>query len=88
MLVEVELRGFNDYVDSGIRYVDVPDSKIPSANMALNNEVALMSALDKVFYYGQNDFQPKQQRSVSVGDVVRLYGQRWTVAMVGWKQAK
>ena len=42
--------------------------------------------LERIFYWGQNDFQPVAGRcSVSMGDIVRYNGQRWLCAMVGFE---
>jgi hypothetical protein len=42
--------------------------------------------LERIFHWGQNDFQPTVDRcSVSMGDVVRYNGDRWVCEMVGWK---
>ena len=38
----------------------------------LEGEQSNEELLDLTFYYGQNDFQPQPQRSVSVGDVIKL----------------
>ena len=80
MLVEVELRAFRNDDGSELRSVEVPDSEIK-----LDSTVT--DILERVYYFGQNDFQSKQQRSVSMGDVVRLYGKRWEVDMFGFKEA-
>ena len=43
--------------------------------------------LDYIFYHGQNDFQPvANQRSVSVGDMIRLEGKRHRVDAVGFTE--
>ena len=43
--------------------------------------------LDHIFYYGQNDFQPvMNQRSVSVGDIIRLEGKRYRIDAVGFTE--
>lgn len=53
------------FCDKGtVREVEVPDQEIPS-----NDTYRL---LDLIFYYGQNDFQPKPFPSVSVGDIIEL----------------
>ena len=72
---EVEMRAFQEGV---IRKVLVPTKE-------LNGDPH--HDLERVFYYGQNDFQPVADRcSVSMGDVVRYKGQRWYCSMVGWQQ--
>lgn len=42
--------------------------------------------LERVFYWGQNDFQPQQHPSVSVGDVVVVGDEYWRVASTGFQQ--
>ena len=65
------------YVDKGtFREVEIPDVEIP-------NQDAL---LDQVFYYGQNDFQPRQLPSVSVGDVIYLNDKKFLIKGTGFKE--
>ena len=78
MIIEVEMLAFGNE----IREVDIPD------------EVCLIHGwdedpnrvLDSVFYYGQNDFQPRNQPSVSAGDVIRWKDNKYLVAGMGFKQ--
>ena len=42
--------------------------------------------LEKVYYYGQNEFQSLKHPSVSSGDVVLLGGIPWRCEFAGWKQ--
>ena len=43
--------------------------------------------LEQIFYYGQNDFQPsKRHRSVSVGDVIRIFGNLYRVDDFGFSE--
>ena len=98
MLVEVELRAFDHradeiknkynvgYANEGIRYVDLPDENVVREEMFLNSEDAKSYMLEWVWHYGQNDFQPKQQRSLMVGDVVRLYDRRYKVDDIGFEE--
>lgn len=52
------------FQEGQIRLVDVPTSEISDDTEAL---------LSRIFYYGQNDFQPKQGLcSVSMGDIIEL----------------
>jgi hypothetical protein len=44
------------------------------------------ATLDAVFYYGQNDFQPQQHPSVSMGDVIELNGKLFVIQAVGFKE--
>lgn len=74
MIVEVEMLAFGN---GEIREVEVPDGEVTS-------DVDQM--LELVFHYGQNDFQPKNHPSVSVGDVVRLNNERYAVAGLGFRK--
>ena len=40
--------------------------------------------LERVFYYGQNDFQPRPYPSLSVGDVVKVEGRNFLVKSLGF----
>jgi len=98
MLIDVELRAWDDnpktkkhnlgFLNEGIRYVDVPEHKIPGEHMCHNNKEALHSLLDWVWHYGQNDFQPKEQRSLMVGDVICVYGYRFKIDDFGFSEIK
>jgi hypothetical protein len=70
MIVEVELHAFHGRGHSEVRQVDVPDD----------------ATLEDVFYWGQNDFQPKPQRSVSVGDIIRWTNGRYLVVPTGFER--
>lgn len=74
MTIEVEMLAFGN---GEIRQVDIPDEKV-------SDDVDAM--LELAFHYGQNDFQPKNHPSVSVGDVVRYNGERYKVEMIGFKK--
>lgn len=54
------------YAPPRTREVTVPDDELTGI---------IEHDLEKIFYYGQNDFQPQRICSVSVGDVVE-YGDR------------
>lgn len=60
-----------------VREVDVPDDgKCRHVDDHLN----------LVYHYGQNDFQPKQHPSVSVGDVIEFApGQLYIVCRAGFR---
>ena len=73
MIFEVQMLAF---MDGEIRRVNVPDSEV-TGNVPLD--------LERIFYYGQNHFQPVKGRcSVSVGDVVKVYGKDYICLNVGW----
>lgn len=68
---QVELRAFGG--NGEIREVEVP-------------EVHVEDLLETIFYFGQNDHQPKPQRSVSVGDVIVVGVRRFRVDGVGFTE--
>ena len=61
-----------------IRNVKVPTEKLKDLEKHL--------ILELVFHYGQNDFQPQDHPSVSVGDIILYNEERWMVAGFGFKQ--
>lgn len=61
------------------RIVDIPME--PEAFAILKQS----TKLDQVFHYGQNDIQPKQQYSVSCGDVIILDNAYHLVCGFGFK---
>jgi hypothetical protein len=67
---QVEMLAFGDHDE--IRIVSIPEDKEQS--------------LENVFYYGQNDFQPKPHPSVSVGDVINYENEKYLVAGIGFKK--
>jgi len=73
--IEVELWGFGS--NGEIREVEAPDWVL---------KTKLLGLLERAFYYGQNDIQPKKQRSVSVGDVVRWKGRRFIARTLGFEE--
>lgn len=63
-----------------IRVVDVPDNELTGR---------IEDDLEKIFYYGQNDFQNNPERcSVSAGDVVRYHGTRYMIEPMGFSKVK
>lgn len=79
---EVELCGLPS-PQGPIRVVDVP---LEVVDFADSDEMAI---LDAVFRYGQNDFQNKPMRSVSVGDVIRLDERRFfVVENIGFREVR
>jgi len=63
--IKVNLVGFGD---RGVRFVDIELPQLPNQYDPYDMDYVL----NEVFHLGQNDFQPKDVRSVSVGDVVEL----------------
>ena len=60
-----------------IREVDIPDDKTKGS---------LEQVLECIFHYGQNDFQPRECYSVSVGDVAEVDGEYYECAFCGWEK--
>jgi hypothetical protein len=82
MIFEVEL---NAFMNGEIREVDVPDEVFFEC-------ITTEDVLDQVFRFGQNEVQPKDMCSVSMGDVIRiphpLATFRFEVALFGFTQVK
>lgn len=77
MIIPVKMLAF---MDGEIRNVVLPDTFVGAITPENTTTI-----LDRVFYYGQNDFQPVPKRcSVSVGDVAEINGEFWLCAFVGW----
>lgn len=83
MQVEVEMLAFGD--PGEIRIVDVPRNRLVIEDI-LENRVSIDEALQIVWVFGQNDKQPKQHPSLSVGDVIRLNGERYRIEPIGFKK--
>jgi hypothetical protein len=64
------------YDSPRIRTVHIPDDELTGATE---------HDLELIFRYGQNDFQPQNCYSVSVGDVVELGDQLYMVKAMGYK---
>ena len=84
MIYEVELLAFEEPGRVDIREVYLPEFNEERIKEVYIKSLHKDSLLGSIFYYGQNDFQPKEQRSVSVGDVIRLGHERWLVQGVGF----
>lgn len=81
MRVNAELRAFAENGEIKIRPIDIPDHAAQGKNT--------QELLDLAFYYGQNDFQPREFYSVSAGDVIVLEnGERWLCEMIGWSKCE
>lgn len=72
MIIKVLMLAFGK--PNEIREVTIPDN-------TPKNEI-----LEAVFHYGQNDFQPQNHCSVSVGDVAIVDGKHYLCAAIGWKE--
>ena len=79
MKVPVHMFAFADEGDRNtVRYVDVPQDYVEGTNPH--------DFLELVFKFGQNDFQPQNIYSVSVGDVVQLGDKYFIVMGAGFKE--
>lgn len=77
MTFKVEL---NMFQEGAIRKV-----RVPTKELTLNTQ----HNLQKIFYWGQNDFQPVSGRcSVSAGDTIRYFGLRYLILPIGFRKLK
>jgi hypothetical protein len=85
MNVTAYLLAFGTEVPIPERIIEVPDHEVcPDEHDETIDHGARL--LELVFYYGQNDFQPKPIRSLSCGDVVEMPdGSLHRVLGVGWE---
>lgn len=72
MIFKVHMLAFRE---GDIRNVNVPDDELNQGN-----------DLDRIFYHGQNDFQPLPLPSVSVGDVIEYKDGLHMVNSIGFQQ--
>ncbi len=75
MIVRVRLLAF--YESGTIREVNIPDAEMTGS---------VEAKLERVFHWGQNDFQPQRLCSVSVGDVAELGDHCYICRPVGWAE--
>jgi len=73
MIVKVHMLAFCD--KGTVREVDIADRFL---------SLPAKEVLGEVFKMGQNDFQPKQIPSVSMGDVIEYENQYWEIKAVGF----
>ena len=71
---EVEMAAFDK---GNIRIVQVPEKEVTGVTDR---------DLERIYHWGQNDFQPKMSPSVSVGDVIRYEKKRYIVSTVGFSE--
>lgn len=64
-----------------VRTVSVPRDRF-------RQKKTLNEKLDLIFYFGQNDFQPQELPSVSMGDVIRFKGDRYLILSLGFRKLK
>lgn len=73
------------FKEGEVREVEVP---LEEVNACKSTD----DLLERIFYYGQNDFQPRHMPSVSMGDVIQLDsdlvgGKRNYICLAtGWKE--
>ena len=79
MRVYAELRRFAEVAgEIKQRPIDIPDDRAQGQDT--------QALLNLAFYYGQNDFQPREFYSVSAGDVIVLNdGSKWMCKAIGWE---
>ena len=80
MIFNVQLLAF---MEGDVRPVIVPNDEVPIKQDS--EHIAYL--LERIFYWGQNDFQAVPGRcSVSVGDVAEVYGKFYIVRDIGWAE--
>jgi hypothetical protein len=72
MLIQAHLYAFGN---GEVRPINVPDKEWVGT---------IEEKLERVFYWGQNDFQPLKFPSLSVGDVVKVEGRNFLVKTCGF----
>lgn len=73
------------YAKGAVREIEIPDNEIDRPSSGPWTEAQEERLLERAFYYGQNDFQPKPFPSLSVGDIVQLPdGELMRCLPVGW----
>lgn len=66
------------FADPGtVREVEVPVEKVSEK---------IHSLLDAIYYYGQNDFQPKNCPSLSVADVIEVDDDKYLICSFGFRK--
>ena len=68
------------FCQGAIRIVRVPKHEI--------GNVSYIEDLNAIWYWGQNDHQPQKTPSVSMGDVIRLRGERYLILAMGFRRLK
>lgn len=74
MIFKVRMLAFENL--GTIREVEVPDSELQG--------LPTIGVLEKVYHYGQNDVQPQECCSVSMGDVAEVNGKLYICQSAGW----
>ena len=85
MIIPVHMFAFSEEGDkSRVRNVQIPISTDDDISLYKGDE--LNSVLEMVYKYGQNEFQPMQFPSVSVGDVAQVGNRYFMVVSMGFKE--
>jgi hypothetical protein len=81
------LLAFGTEVPIPTREIEIPEEDGDGLLTKCNDRAAWVAGkLELAFMYGQNDFQPRPIRSVSVGDVIKLGdGSLHRVLGCGWE---
>lgn len=59
------------------RIVHIPD---------IYREAPVPELLNQIYHFGQNDFQPQDLPSVSMGDVIEIQQHKYLIMAIGFKQ--
>jgi hypothetical protein len=79
---EVELTLYRRiHPEKAIRTVEV-------ATEDLERKPSLNWKLSRIFIAGQNDFQPLDRPSVSMGDIIRYHGSRYLILAINFRKLK
>lgn len=82
----LKIEGYSDN-EIKFRIVSVPGNELKKVAHA--DTVSIEDILEKIFHYGQNDFQPiKGSPSVSVGDIIYFLERKFKVESVGFTEIK
>lgn len=68
------------FISHGMEREKFREVEVPSALIKKNDN----RNLENIYKFGQNEFQPKQCRSVSVGDVIHYKGRKFMVNDTGF----
>ena len=82
VIIEVEMHAF---ANGAIRRVEIPNDRASVTLRGVPFE-STPKILGLTFEFGQNDFQPQDMPSVSVGDIIRVKGKRFAVLPIGFKE--
>jgi hypothetical protein len=78
------------FAKGAIREIEIPNDELVDLLVDVHEKMdqnGIDRLLGLVWQYGQNDFQPRNLPSLSVGDVVELHnGDRYRVLGAGWEK--